>query len=104
MALWGSRPTFFVGVPRIYEKLQQGFLFRLGESGRLRNWLRRIARNAIINAMSRRPNDRGAGGTTVQELPCRWCSRMRRMPREGRKSSTTTRTEMQARQASQAGR
>jgi len=29
-------PTFFVGVPRIYEKLQQTFLFRLGESGRLR--------------------------------------------------------------------
>jgi long-chain acyl-CoA synthetase len=29
-------PTFFVGVPRIYEKLQQGFLFKLGESGRLR--------------------------------------------------------------------
>ena len=29
-------PTFFVGVPRIYEKLQQGFLFRLGESGALR--------------------------------------------------------------------
>jgi long-chain acyl-CoA synthetase len=29
-------PTFFVGVPRIYEKLQQNFLFRLGESGRLR--------------------------------------------------------------------
>lgn len=28
-------PTFFVGVPRIYEKLQQGFLFKLGESGRL---------------------------------------------------------------------
>ncbi len=32
-------PTFFVGVPRIYEKLQQGFLFRLGESGRLRQRL-----------------------------------------------------------------
>jgi long-chain acyl-CoA synthetase len=29
-------PTFFVGVPRIYEKLQQNLLFRLGESGRLR--------------------------------------------------------------------
>ena len=29
-------PTFFVGVPRIYEKLQQNFLFRLGESGQLR--------------------------------------------------------------------
>lgn len=34
-------PTFFVGVPRIYEKLQQGFLFRLGESGKLRQWLTR---------------------------------------------------------------
>ena len=32
-------PTFFVGVPRIYEKLQQGFMFRLGESGRLRRRL-----------------------------------------------------------------
>jgi long-chain acyl-CoA synthetase len=29
-------PTFFVGVPRIYEKLQQNFLFKLGESGQLR--------------------------------------------------------------------
>jgi long-chain acyl-CoA synthetase len=29
-------PTFFVGVPRIYEKLQQGFLFKLGESGSCR--------------------------------------------------------------------
>ena len=29
-------PNFFIGVPRIYEKLQQGFMFRLGESGRLR--------------------------------------------------------------------
>jgi long-chain acyl-CoA synthetase len=34
-------PTFFVGVPRIYEKLQQGFLFRLGESGSVRQWLTR---------------------------------------------------------------
>ncbi|MDI4232898.1 AMP-binding protein [Bradyrhizobium sp. Arg237L] len=32
-------PSFFVGVPRIYEKLQQGFLFRLGESGKLRQRL-----------------------------------------------------------------
>ena len=44
-------PTFFVGVPRIYEKLQQGFLFRLGESGALRqrfvkaclDWGRRLS-------------------------------------------------------------
>lgn len=34
-------PTFFVGVPRIYEKLQQHFLFRLGESGQLRQRLTR---------------------------------------------------------------
>lgn len=26
-------PTFFIGVPRIYEKLQQSFLFKLDESG-----------------------------------------------------------------------
>ncbi|MGO9358308.1 MAG: AMP-dependent synthetase/ligase [Xanthobacteraceae bacterium] len=35
-------PTFFVGVPRIYEKLQQNFLFRLGESGQLRQRLARV--------------------------------------------------------------
>ncbi|WP_454629908.1 AMP-dependent synthetase/ligase [Bradyrhizobium cenepequi] len=35
-------PTFFVGVPRIYEKLQQNFLFRLGESGPLRQRVTRV--------------------------------------------------------------
>jgi RNA polymerase sigma-70 factor, ECF subfamily len=39
-----------------------------GETGGLRHWLRRIARNAIINALSRKPRDRGAGGTSVQEM------------------------------------
>lgn len=34
-------PTFFVGVPRIYEKLQQNFMFRLGESGRARQAIAR---------------------------------------------------------------
>lgn len=38
------------------------------ESVRFRHWLRRVARNAIINALSRRPHDRAAGGTSVQEL------------------------------------
>ncbi len=32
-------PTFFVGVPRIYEKLQQNFMFRLGDSNRLQKAL-----------------------------------------------------------------
>lgn len=32
-------PTFFLGVPRIWEKLQQGFEFRMKDSGRLQQWL-----------------------------------------------------------------
>lgn len=36
-------PTFFIGVPRIYEKLQQGFLFKLDESGPLQRWAFRHA-------------------------------------------------------------
>jgi long-chain acyl-CoA synthetase len=46
-------PTFFVGVPRIYEKLQQTFLFKLGESGPLRQ---RFAK--ICFALGRRLSDR----------------------------------------------
>ncbi len=36
-------PTFFLGVPRIWEKLQQGFEFRMKDSGRLQNWVYRLA-------------------------------------------------------------
>jgi long-chain acyl-CoA synthetase len=36
-------PTYFIGVPRIYEKLQQSFLFKLEESGRLQRWACRRA-------------------------------------------------------------
>ena len=32
-------PTFFLGVPRIWEKLQQGFEFRMKDSGRFQRWL-----------------------------------------------------------------
>ena len=35
-------PTFFLGVPRIWEKLQQGFEFRMKDSGRLQRWLYRV--------------------------------------------------------------
>jgi RNA polymerase sigma-70 factor, ECF subfamily len=35
---------------------------------RFRHWLRRVARNAILNVLSRQPQDRAAGGTSVQEL------------------------------------
>ena len=34
-------PAFFLGVPRIWEKLQQGFEFRMKDSGRLQKWLYR---------------------------------------------------------------
>lgn len=53
-------PTFFVGVPRIYEKLQQGFLFRLGESGRLR---RRFVKACF--AWGRRLSDRRQAGSAT---------------------------------------
>ena len=35
-------PTFFLGVPRIWEKLQQHFEFRMKDSGRLQRWLYRV--------------------------------------------------------------
>lgn len=43
-----------------FEKAKEGVRFR--------HWLRRVARNAIVNALSRMPRDRAAGGTSVQEL------------------------------------
>lgn len=44
-------PTFFVGVPRIYEKLQQSFLFRLGESIRIQKSLTKwsLARGRVLS-------------------------------------------------------
>lgn len=38
------------------------------ESIRFRHWLRRITRNAIFNALTRRPRDLAVGGTSVQDL------------------------------------
>lgn len=32
-------PTFFIGVPRIWEKLKENFEFRMTESGRLQRWI-----------------------------------------------------------------
>lgn len=60
-------PTFFVGVPRIYEKLQQGFMFRLGESGPLRQ---KIARWCLTvgRALSDRRQARDNRPTFVDRL------------------------------------
>jgi RNA polymerase sigma-70 factor (ECF subfamily) len=41
---------------------------KANESVRFRHWLRRVARNAIVNALSRRPHDRATGGSAVHEL------------------------------------
>ena len=35
-------PTFFLGVPRIWEKLQQGFEFKMKDSTRLSRWVYRV--------------------------------------------------------------
>lgn len=35
---------------------------------RFRHWLRRVARNAIVNALSRRPYDRAVGGSSAQSF------------------------------------
>lgn len=41
---------------------------KANESVRFRHWLRRVTRNAIINAATRRPHDRAAGGASMQDL------------------------------------
>jgi RNA polymerase sigma-70 factor (ECF subfamily) len=42
---------------------------RDGETVRFRHWLRRVTRNAIINALTRQPHDRATGGSLLLELP-----------------------------------
>ncbi|ADB15000.1 RNA polymerase, sigma-24 subunit, ECF subfamily [Pirellula staleyi DSM 6068] len=38
------------------------------ESVRFRHWLRRVAKNAICNALTRQPKDRAGGGTSLQNF------------------------------------
>lgn len=39
-----------------------------GEATRFRHWLRRVTRNAIVNAVSRRPPDQATGTSSFQDL------------------------------------
>ena len=38
------------------------------EGIRFRHWLRRVTKNAVLNALSRQPHDPGHGGTDAQDL------------------------------------
>jgi RNA polymerase sigma-70 factor (ECF subfamily) len=38
------------------------------ESTRFRHWLSRVTKNAIINALTRRPKDQAVGGSSIEEL------------------------------------
>ncbi len=41
---------------------------RSGQGARFRHWLRRVTKNATINALTRQPQDVGGGGTTLMNL------------------------------------
>lgn len=43
---------------------------RRDESTRFRHWLSRVTKNAIINALTRRPKDQAMGGSSIEELLC----------------------------------
>ena len=53
----------FTSVSRAVDRWEPG-----AGAPRFRTWLSRIARNAIINAVTRRKPDLGAGSTSVQDL------------------------------------
>jgi RNA polymerase sigma-70 factor, ECF subfamily len=38
------------------------------ESTRFRHWLSRVTKNAILNALTRRPKDQAIGGSSIEEL------------------------------------
>ena len=64
-------PTFFVGVPRIYEKMQQNFLFRLGDG----NWLQRKVANWSLRrgrSLSARRQEGKAGILDRSEFGLHW--------------------------------
>lgn len=41
---------------------------RQGQDVRFRNWLRRVTKNATLNALTRRPRDMAGGGSTLMNL------------------------------------
>jgi RNA polymerase sigma factor (sigma-70 family) len=53
----------FSAVARVIDQWQED-----GERARFRTWLTRVAENAILNALTRQPRDRGAGGSDAADL------------------------------------
>ena len=67
-------PTFFIGVPRIYEKLKQNFTFRLGETGRFRQALvrRMMALGRGLSDRKQAANGRSSAADRLLFLVLYW--------------------------------
>ena len=59
-------PTFFVGVPRIYEKLQQNFMFRLNDSNRVQQALSKWSLQRGLVLSDRRQSSKAGLGTRLE--------------------------------------
>lgn len=74
-------PTFFIGVPRIYEKLHQGFLLKLDDSGPVQRWAFRQAMRLGRGLSERRHARVGRRASVIAHWP---------RPFTGRCSATST--------------
>jgi long-chain acyl-CoA synthetase len=65
-------PSFFIGVPRIWEKLKENFEYRLTESGRLRRWFARRVFALGRDLDERRREGRAGAVDRLLAFVCHW--------------------------------